>query len=37
MFKKTEAKWGDSIIRKTNISPENWNVPKKKKKIRSKL
>lgn len=32
MFKKTEAKWGDNIIRKTNISPENWNVPKKKKK-----
>lgn len=32
MFKKTEAKGGDSIIRKMNISPENWNIPKKKKK-----
>lgn len=29
MFKKTEAKGRDSIIRKMNISPENWNVPKK--------
>lgn len=33
-FKKTEAKGRDSMIRKMNISPENWNVPKKKKKSR---